>query len=202
MEWQLVFELSENLLEVRTMLATRVAEWKQHWRLEGEQKGRQEGEAQVLLRLLERRFGSMPPTLSGTASRARNWPIWTNGSCASWMLVASTTSCLESVGSGQVLQLSQAIHPLALIFVSHWRCSSTAVKLRHLQRPKLTRGKGSSRVLYRRRDSIGPLIVGARLIGSVARVNRSAASGDFRFIRSLAKAFINLPRIIAIQTEI
>ena len=43
------------------------------------------------------------------------------------MLVASTTFCLESGGSGQVLQLSRAIHPLALIFVSYWRCSSTAV---------------------------------------------------------------------------
>ena len=68
-------QVSENLLEVRTMLATRVAEWKQHWRQEGEQKGRQEGEqkgrqegrqegeAQVLLRLLERRFGSVPDTV-------------------------------------------------------------------------------------------------------------------------------------------
>jgi hypothetical protein len=65
-------QVSENLLEVRTMLATRVAEWKQHWRQEGEQKGRHEGEqrgreegrqedeAKVLLRLLERRFGSVP----------------------------------------------------------------------------------------------------------------------------------------------
>ena len=53
-------QVSENLLEVRTMLATRVAEWKQHWRQEGEQGGRQEGEAKVLLRQLERRFGSVP----------------------------------------------------------------------------------------------------------------------------------------------
>jgi hypothetical protein len=43
------------------------------------------------------------------------------------MLVASKTFCLESVGSDQVLRLSQAIHPLALIFASHWTCSSTAV---------------------------------------------------------------------------
>jgi len=53
-------QVSENLLEVRTMLATRVAEWKHHWRQEGEQKGRQEGDAKVLLRQLERRFGSVP----------------------------------------------------------------------------------------------------------------------------------------------
>jgi hypothetical protein len=77
-------------------------------------------------------------TLSGTASRARMWPIWTNGSCASWMLVASTTFCLELVGSSQVLRLSRAIHPPALIFVSHWSCAP----LRHLQGPTLTCGKG------------------------------------------------------------
>jgi hypothetical protein len=65
-------QVSEDLSEVRTMLATRVAEWKHHWRQEGEQKGRQEGEqkgrqegeqkgeARVLLRQLERRFGSVP----------------------------------------------------------------------------------------------------------------------------------------------
>ena len=46
------------------MLSTRVAERKQHWRQKGELKGRQEGEqkgeAKVLLRQLERRFGSVP----------------------------------------------------------------------------------------------------------------------------------------------
>jgi hypothetical protein len=49
-------QVSENLLEVRTMLATRVTEWQQQWR----QEGRLEGEAKVLLRLLERRFGPVP----------------------------------------------------------------------------------------------------------------------------------------------
>lgn len=52
--------VSENLLEVRTMLATRAAEWKQQWRQEGRQEGRREGEAAFLLRLLERRFGPLP----------------------------------------------------------------------------------------------------------------------------------------------
>jgi hypothetical protein len=46
-------QVSENLLEVRTMLATRAAEWKQQWR----QEGQQEGKAEMLLRLLEHRFG-------------------------------------------------------------------------------------------------------------------------------------------------
>lgn len=48
--------VSENLLEVRTMLATRAAEWKQQWR----EEGRLEGEAGFLLRLLEQRFGPLP----------------------------------------------------------------------------------------------------------------------------------------------
>ena len=52
--------VSENLQEVRTMLATRAAEWKQQWR----QEGRQEGQAELLTRLLERRFGSVPEEIS------------------------------------------------------------------------------------------------------------------------------------------
>ena len=57
-------QVSENLLEVRTMLTTRAAEWKQQWLREGrqggEQRGRREGEAALLVRLLERRFGVLP----------------------------------------------------------------------------------------------------------------------------------------------
>jgi hypothetical protein len=53
----------EDLLEVRNMLATRVERWKQDLRLEGlqagRQEGRQKGEAALLLRLLERRFGPL-----------------------------------------------------------------------------------------------------------------------------------------------
>jgi hypothetical protein len=60
--------VSENLLEVRTMLASRAAEWKQQWRQEGREEGREEGrqesrrewEAAYLTRLLERRFGVLP----------------------------------------------------------------------------------------------------------------------------------------------
>ena len=46
------------------MLATRAETWKQQWllegRQEGEQMGRRAGEAALLLRLLERRFGPLP----------------------------------------------------------------------------------------------------------------------------------------------
>jgi hypothetical protein len=90
--------VSENLLEVRTMLATRAAEWRQQWgqeaRLkghqeglqegrqvglqegrqvglqEGRQEGRQEGEAAVLTRLLEHRFGALPDQVKARISAA------------------------------------------------------------------------------------------------------------------------------------
>jgi hypothetical protein len=52
--------VSENLLEVRTMLATRMDEWKQQWKQQGVQLGVAKGEAAVLVRLLERRFGALP----------------------------------------------------------------------------------------------------------------------------------------------
>ena len=41
------------------MLATRAEAWKQQWLLEGEEKGRRAGEASLLRRLLERRFGPL-----------------------------------------------------------------------------------------------------------------------------------------------
>jgi hypothetical protein len=65
----------EELLEVRNMLSTRVEVWKQHyaeiWKREHDQAweqklieevrgGEQRGEANLLIRLLERRFGALP----------------------------------------------------------------------------------------------------------------------------------------------
>ncbi len=66
----------EELLEVRNMLSARVERWIEEWKqeglqqglqqglLEGEQRGqelgRKQGEASLLLRLLERRFGVLP----------------------------------------------------------------------------------------------------------------------------------------------
>jgi hypothetical protein len=49
-------QMPEDLLEVRNMLATRMEQWKQGMLLEGEQRG----EAGLLLRQLERRFGAVP----------------------------------------------------------------------------------------------------------------------------------------------
>jgi hypothetical protein len=69
-------KVSENLLEVRTMLAGRAAEWKRQWN----EEGRQEGAAGVLLRLLERRFGPLPDTArariaSADVSSLENWGL-------------------------------------------------------------------------------------------------------------------------------
>jgi hypothetical protein len=45
-----------DLLEVRNMLATRAEKWIEQWM----QEGRQKGEAALLLRQMERRFGALP----------------------------------------------------------------------------------------------------------------------------------------------
>jgi len=55
------FRIPADLLEVRTMLATRAEQWQQEWLQAGRQEGRQEGEAALLLRQLARRFGDLPP---------------------------------------------------------------------------------------------------------------------------------------------
>lgn len=46
----------EDLLEVRTMLTARAEEWKRQWI----QQGREQGTMTILLRQLERRFGTLP----------------------------------------------------------------------------------------------------------------------------------------------
>ena len=72
-------DLSElgDLLEIKTMLAETVIEWTQQWKqqgleqglLEGEIKGELKGEANVLERLLTKRFG---PLSDGTRARLKN----------------------------------------------------------------------------------------------------------------------------------
>jgi hypothetical protein len=70
--------MPEDLVEMKTMLATRMEEWKQQWRREGEAAGRIEGEAKglakgegtLLLRLLERRFGPLTPELRARIAAA------------------------------------------------------------------------------------------------------------------------------------
>jgi hypothetical protein len=61
---------SDNLLEMKTMLATQFEAWKQQWLAEGEArgeakgeaKGRTEGKAEALLCLLVERFGAVAPS--------------------------------------------------------------------------------------------------------------------------------------------
>jgi len=49
----------ENLQEARTVLAERVKNWTKQWREEGREEGLQAGEAAVLRRQLESKFGSL-----------------------------------------------------------------------------------------------------------------------------------------------
>lgn len=48
-----------DLQEVQSMLAERVVEWTQDWKQQGLEEGRQEGEAALLLRQMEFRFGAL-----------------------------------------------------------------------------------------------------------------------------------------------
>lgn len=55
---------SENLMEVKTMLANRMQEWMREWELRGEARGEARGKAigeiETLLKLLELKFGPLP----------------------------------------------------------------------------------------------------------------------------------------------
>ncbi len=55
----------EELLEVRNMLASRAEQWKQEWLTEGRLEGERQGQAAMVLRLLERRFGALPEQARG-----------------------------------------------------------------------------------------------------------------------------------------
>ena len=49
-----------NLLELNTMLAETVLDWKRQWLEEGKAEGKAQGKAEALIRLLARRFGPLP----------------------------------------------------------------------------------------------------------------------------------------------
>jgi hypothetical protein len=51
---------TENLEEVKDMLATRVEQWEQAIRLEGHEKGWKGGEAALLIKMLELKYGPLP----------------------------------------------------------------------------------------------------------------------------------------------
>jgi len=50
-----------ELEEMRPMLRETVLEWTREWEQNGLQKGRREGEARLLMRLLELKFGPLKP---------------------------------------------------------------------------------------------------------------------------------------------
>jgi hypothetical protein len=68
----------EDLLDMQSRLVTRAEQWKRDWRQDGIQEGRREGfqaglhkgEAALLLRLLERRFGALPDAVKDRVGAA------------------------------------------------------------------------------------------------------------------------------------
>jgi len=50
----------EDLQAMGTLIEARMQEWEEGWLREGREQGLREGEAQLLQRLLERRFGELP----------------------------------------------------------------------------------------------------------------------------------------------
>lgn len=52
--------IPDDMTEMRAMLATQGEVWKRRWTAEGVALGKAEGKAEMLLRLLRRRFGSLP----------------------------------------------------------------------------------------------------------------------------------------------
>ncbi|KAF0117524.1 MAG: transposase [Rhodospirillaceae bacterium] len=64
--------LPDDLLEIRTMLASKVEQWQQRWKAEGK--------ADVLLRQLDRRWGAVPPEIESRVRAAESSQLdeWLN----------------------------------------------------------------------------------------------------------------------------
>ncbi len=59
-----------DLLEIRSMLEERGMEWWEQWKFEGKREGILVGEARLLHRLLERRFGPLPTWVEARLAKA------------------------------------------------------------------------------------------------------------------------------------
>ncbi|HNU20372.1 MAG TPA: Rpn family recombination-promoting nuclease/putative transposase [Hydrogenophilus thermoluteolus] len=80
-----------DLLEIDTMLAERIESWTQQWMLQGLQKGKAEGEALALKRLLAKRFGPLPAALEARIAAASLEEI------EAWFDAAITAPSLDAV---------------------------------------------------------------------------------------------------------
>lgn len=80
-----------DLLEIDTMLAERIESWTQQWMLQGLQKGKVEGEALALKRLLAKRFGPLPAALEARIAAASLEEI------EAWFDAAITAPSLDAV---------------------------------------------------------------------------------------------------------
>ena len=82
---EVVVSIPEDMLEIRTMLATRMQEWtrkmKAEWRAEGKAEGEARGKANMLLRQLSRRFKTLPSGLEDRirAASADQLDEWSEG---------------------------------------------------------------------------------------------------------------------------
>ena len=70
--------IPENMMEVKTMLTQRAKEWKEQWHEKWKEQAIAEGKAEVLLRLLNRRFGPLAPEImacicSADSDRLDDW---------------------------------------------------------------------------------------------------------------------------------
>ena len=77
-QMELPLEQMESLNEIHSMLSNRIEEWQKQWfrqgqtegREEGREKGRHLGETQLLVRLLQKRFGDLPTSALERISNA------------------------------------------------------------------------------------------------------------------------------------
>ncbi|MBF0614317.1 MAG: DUF4351 domain-containing protein [Magnetococcales bacterium] len=83
--------IPDDLQEVVIMLAARVEQWAQEYEWKGQQKGEQIGEAKILTRLLQRRFGPLPDWAQEQISKADS------GLLETWSIQIFDAQSLEEV---------------------------------------------------------------------------------------------------------
>lgn len=98
-QMNLPLEQMESLSEIHSMLSNRIEEWQKQWFQQGQTDGREKGieegrlmgEAQLLIRLLQQRFGSLP------ASTLEKINTATEQELAAWSLNVLDAKSLDSV---------------------------------------------------------------------------------------------------------
>lgn len=70
----------DDLLEIKTMLTEHSRSWTHQWKAEGKQEGLKEGASVILLKQLQRKFGTLPPETqqrlqAATADQLETWSL-------------------------------------------------------------------------------------------------------------------------------